>query len=148
MASVNAHLVEGYRVEVTNGRHTWHADEPTDKGGDDTGPTPYELLLGALAACTAITISMYAQRKGMVLTDVSIGYTFDRVHADDVEETEDPGRGYIERVTAEIDIRGDLTDAQRKRLEAIAVRCPVHKTLEHGLHFDETVTVTNEGQVG
>jgi putative redox protein len=141
MASITADLVEGFQVEISNGRHTWSADEPVDKGGSDVGPTPYELLLGGLAACTCITLSMYAQRKKMALEGISVGYTFDRVHADDVEDCDDPKSGYIEQVTTEIDIRGDFTDAERRRLESIAVRCPVHKTLEHGLRFDETVTV-------
>ena len=139
--SISAELIEGYQIEISNGRHTWGADEPLDKGGSDTGPTPYELLLGSLAACTCITLSMYAKRKAIALEAVTVSYTFDRIHADDVEATEDLTRGYIERVSSEIELRGDFTDANRKRLESIAVRCPVHKTLEHGLHFDDNVTV-------
>jgi putative redox protein len=141
MPSITAELVEGYQVEISNGNHTWGADEPDSKGGTDTGPTPYEMLLGALAACTCITMSMYARRKGIALEGVSVGYVFERVHADDVQEAEDPSRGYIERVTSEIEIRGDFTDAERDRLRSIAVRCPVHKTLDHGLHFDDNVTL-------
>ena len=115
--SISAELIEGYQIEISNGRQTWGADEPLDKGGSDTGPTPYELLLGSVAACTAITLSMYAKRKEIALASVTVSYTFDRVHADDVEASEDPTRGYIERVTSDIELRGDFTDAERKRLE-------------------------------
>ena len=85
MATITADLVEGFRVEINNGRHHWTADEPVDLGGTDEGPNPYELLLGALAACTNITVAMYARRKEWSLDSISVRYEFDRVHADDCE---------------------------------------------------------------
>ena len=79
MPTITADLTSGYRVEVTNGTHVWLADEPTDVGGTDTGPNPYELLLGSLAACTCITLSMYAARHEIDLTSISAQFTYERM---------------------------------------------------------------------
>lgn len=139
MTTITAELGENYQVDITNGRHTWRADEPVDLGGDDTGPNPYDLLLGSLAACTTITLALYAKRKKIDLQTVSAEYSFDRVHADDCEQCDDDHQGMIDRVTSRIFIDGDFDEATRKRLQEIAVRCPVHKTLANGVVFDETV---------
>ena len=141
MATITADLVEGFRVEINNGRHQWTADEPVDLGGTDEGPNPYELLLGALAACTNITVAMYARRKEWSLDSISVTYEFDRVHADDCESCDDDATGFIERVSSEIFVEGDFTDEQRERLLQIAQRCPVHKTLDRGVHFEESIHV-------
>ncbi|MGF1600376.1 MAG: OsmC family protein [Acidimicrobiales bacterium] len=141
MASIIAELVGNYRVDITNGRHTWRADEPAALGGDDTGPTPYDLLLGALASCTAITLALYADRKGITLGSVSVEYSHDRIHADDCETCDDDLVGMLERVTSRIFIDGDFDEATRSRLQEIAVRCPVHRTLASGVVFDETIFV-------
>ncbi len=139
MASITAELRQNYQVDITNGTHTWRADEPVDLGGDNTGPNPYDLLLGSLAACTTITLALYAKRKQIPLQTVSVEYSFDRVHADDCEQCEEEHTGMIDRVTSRIFIDGDFDEATRKRLQDIAVRCPVHKTLANGVVFDETV---------
>ena len=139
MASITAELLSDYRVDITNGTHTWRADEPVDVGGDNTGPTPYDLLLGALASCTVITLSMYTKRKGIDMTSLSVEYSFDRVHADDCEKCDDHLDGMIDRVTSQIFIDGHFDEATRRRLQEIAVMCPVHKTLAKGIHFEETV---------
>ncbi len=65
MAEITAELVAGTRVSLSNGRHEWLADEPLDKGGEDSGPSPYEMLLGSLAACTLITLVLYTRHKGI-----------------------------------------------------------------------------------
>ena len=140
MATITADLTTGYSVDITNGRHTWKADEPLDLGGTDTGPNPYEMMLGSLAACTAITLSMYAQRKGIALDSISAQFTYDKIHADDCAHCDDEAQGFLHNVTSEIFIDGDLDDTQRARLQEVAQRCPVHKTLAAGLVFDETVT--------
>ena len=139
MTTITAELRENYQVDITNGSHTWRADEPIDLGGDDTGPNPYDLLLGSLAACTTITVALYAKRKKIALQTVSAEYSFDRVHADDCATCDDDASGFIDRMTTEIFLDGDFTDEQRARLERVATRCPVHKTLERGIHFDETI---------
>jgi putative redox protein len=139
MATISAELISGYRVEMTNGSHTWGADEPTDAGGTDTGPNPYELLLASVAACTCITLSMYARRKGITLTSITARYHFDRVHAEDCEFCDERDEGLIDTVRSEIEIRGDLTPEQAERLQQIATRCPVHKTLEREVRFHDDV---------
>jgi putative redox protein len=141
MHTITADLTSGTRVEIRNGRHVWYADEPVDVGGVDGAPNPYEMLLGALAACTCITISYYAARKGLTLHSVSVRYTYDRVHAKDCEDCESADGGWLEHITSEIFIEGQFTDEQRARLREIALRCPVHKTLEKGVRFEESVTV-------
>jgi putative redox protein len=139
MNRVTAELRENYQVDLSNGRHTWRADEPVDVGGDDTGPNPYDLLLGALASCTTITLALYAKRKGIDLRSVSAEYSYDRVHADDCEVCEDWHEGLVDRVTSRIFIDGSFDDQTRQRLQEVAVRCPVHKTLAAGMVFDEVV---------
>lgn len=139
MASITAELLSDFRVDITNGTHTWRADEPVDIGGDNTGPNPYDMLLGALASCTVITLSMYAKRKKIGMTSLSVEYSYDKVHTDDCEQCDDSHAGMIDRVTSRIFIDGDFDDDTRKRLEDIAQRCPVHKTLENGIVFDDSV---------
>lgn len=141
MATITADLTSGFLVEIRNDRHVWRADEPIDVGGTDTGPTPYELLLGAVASCTAITLSMYAQRKGLDVEAISVRYTYDRIHADDCADCDDDAAGYLDHVTSEIFIDGTFDEEQRARLAQIATRCPVHRTLEAGVHFTDRVIV-------
>jgi putative redox protein len=139
MTSITAELLSDYRVDISNGTHTWRADEPAELGGDNTGPNPYDLLLGALAACTSITLSMYAKRKEISISSLSVEYSYDKVHVDDCAQCDETHSGMIDRVTSRIFIDGDFDDETRRRLEEIAQRCPVHKTLEKGIVFDETV---------
>ena len=109
--------------------HNLLADEPESYGGSNLGPTPYDLLLMSLGACTSMTIRMYANRKKLPLDDVTIRLKHDRIHAKDCEECE--GRsGRIERITRYITLTGNLSEEQRQRILDIADRCPVHKTLE------------------
>lgn len=140
MASITATLTHGYTVRLESSEgHTWTADEPEDVGGADEGPNPYELLLGALAACTCITVSMYAQRKDWALERIDVVYEHDRVHADDCAECDDDRTGFIDRIRSRVTIEGDLDDAARTRLAEVAARCPVHKTLEKGVHLVDEV---------
>jgi putative redox protein len=123
-----------YRTAITVGGHTFTADEPLNVGGSDTGPTPYDYLLGALGACTAMTIHMYAARKRWPLDDVIVRVRNARSYAADCEncEAQPVGIGRIER---QIELSGSLTDEQRQRLLAIADRCPVKQTFERGLQI-------------
>ena len=118
----------GLCTEVLAGEHSLVVDEPQELGGTDSGPTPYGYLLAALGSCTAMTLRMYADRKGWPLESVKVRLTHDRMHAKDCEqcETED---GRVERIEREIELVGPLEEAQRRRLLAIADRCPVHQTL-------------------
>lgn len=112
---------------IRAGRHSLVADEPAELG-DDTGPTPYDLLLASLGACTAMTVRLYAERKGWPLEKVSVQLTQRRIHADDARNCE-TRRCTIERIDIVLDLYGLLTDDQRRRLAEIAERCPVHRTL-------------------
>ena len=140
MTRITAKLEHGMAVQLSNGRHQWQADEPLAAGGTDTGPDPYELLLGSLAACTCVTISWYCQHKRLPLESVSAIYDFSRVHADDCKDCDIPDKGYIEKITSNVHIQGDFDEAQRKRLAQIVRRCPVHKTLAHGMAFEDNAT--------
>ncbi len=139
MARITAYLDEGTRVAVTNDRHEWFGDEPIADEGTDSAPTPYELLMGSLAACTALTLRLYARHKQVNLKWVRLEYNFDRVHAEDCAQCDDDATGLIERVQARVTLGGTFDDAQRKRLEQIVSRCPVHKTLAHGMKIFDTV---------
>ncbi|MCA9821186.1 MAG: OsmC family protein [Dehalococcoidia bacterium] len=116
-------------------------DEPTDVQGNDFGPTPYELLTAALGACTAMTLQMYARRKGYPLQEVAVEVEHDRVHADDCEECNEPREGRIDVFRRKIVLRGPLDDAQREDLLRIASRCPVHKTLQNQPEIFDTLEV-------
>ena len=102
-----------YRVDLRVGAHQLVADEPAATGGGDLGPSPFELLLSALAACTATTLRMYADRHGWALTSIDVGVRYD---------VDDEGRGAIERM---ITVPVDLSAEQRQRLADIAERTPV-----------------------
>ncbi len=141
MPTITADLVEGYAVTITNDRHQWVADEPPDLGGTDTGPTPYEMLLGSLAACTSITLSKYAKRKGIALDSISTRYHYERIHADDCERCDDDQTGWLDHVTSEIFLDGRFSEEEADRMGEIAVRCPVHRTLANGITFTESVVV-------
>lgn len=106
--------------------HFARADEPLRFGGSDLGPTPYDLLLMSLGACTSMTLRMYASRKKLPLEDVQIRLLHERVHAEDCVDCEQK----LERITRRITLIGDLNREQRQRLLEIADRCPVHRTLE------------------
>ena len=114
--------------EITVGPHRLLADEPTSSGGDDGGPSPYDLLIAALGACTAMTLRLYADRKQIPLERVRVSLRHDKIHAQDCSECETK-EGRIDRIERLIELEGDLDDAQRARLLEIADRCPVHQTL-------------------
>src|SRR3712207_5945204 len=125
----------GYRTELAAGGHTFVADEPANVGGHDGGPTPYDYLLGALGACTAMTLRMYASRKGWPLEEAVVRVRNARSHAADCADCETKQVG-IRRLERQIELKGALTDEQRERLLAIADRCPVKQTIERGLKIE------------
>ena len=118
----------GFATEFSSGKHSLRADEPETAGGTDTGPTPYDLLLSALGTCTAMTLRMYADRKGWPLDGATVELHHDRVHARDCAECETE-TGYVSRITKRVTLFGNLDDTQHARLLEIADRCPVHRTL-------------------
>ncbi len=139
MATITASLGAGTEVSIHARQFAWQGDEPLAAGGTDTGPTPYELLLGGLAACITVTLRLYANHKGIALDGVDVTLTFDRVHADDCVDCDERADGWIDRIQSDVTIRGQFDEAQRKRLAQVAQRCPVHKTLANGVHFEDRV---------
>jgi putative redox protein len=117
----------GLEQEIVAGKHHWRADEPAGIG-TDKGPSPYQLLLSSLGACTSMTLRMYAQRKGWDLRRVTIRLQHFRIYAEDCEECE-TREGYLDRIERVIEMTGNLDAAQKRRLLEIADRCPVHRTL-------------------
>ena len=140
MATITAELREGTQTAIRTRQFTWRGDEPPTAGGTDAGPTPYEMLLGSLAACITITLRVYADHKGIDLTGVDVAMEFDRVHADDCMDCDDRKAGWIDRIQTQVTIHGSFDDAQRTRLAQVAQRCPVHKTLANGVEIIDSVT--------
>src|SRR6202051_4537535 len=119
----------GFPQEIHAGAHRLHADEPVSAGGTDTGPSPYDLLLAALGACTSMTVAMYARRKAWPLEEVTVHLRHSRIHAADCAECETK-EGMLDRIERDIHLEGPLTEEQRSRLLEIANKCPVHRTLK------------------
>ncbi len=113
---------------IAAGPHQLRADEPASAGGTDTGPTPYELVLAGLGACTAMTIRMYADLKQLPLDAITVRLKHDKVHAQDCAECE-TREGRIDRIDREIELAGAIDEEQRQKLLEIANKCPVHRTL-------------------
>ncbi len=119
-----------YAQDIRSRMHVWQAGEPEELGGTDNGPTPYELLLSALGACTAITLEMYAARKGWPLTKVHV--TLEHSKEARAGENADKPVDMIDRI---VRLDGDLDDDQRARLIEIAEKCPVHRTLTNQIRI-------------
>jgi putative redox protein len=119
---------DNLRHKVKVGSHTITADEPTDNGGNDDGPSPQELLAASLASCTAITMELYAKRKGWDVAGLTV----------DVEYTP-AARGSVTHFHLLMKMPAHLSEEQVERLQAIAAKCPVHRTLEGEVAFEEQV---------
>ena len=139
MSSI-AHSGTNYQVEITNGRHYILADEPLGTG-DDLGPSAYELLLSALAACKMITVQMYSRRKGWPLENVKVSLGFQKVHARNCEDCASDPNAKIDLIECQTEFEGQLNPEQIDRLAQISERCPVHRTLT-----SETKIRTNVGE--
>ena len=119
-----------FQQSIALGRHHLIADEPTKMGGLDSGPSPYQLLLAGLGACSAMTIRLYAKWKNFPLDRVSVDLKHSREHqADSAISATGPSKPKLERIERVVHLQGDLSDAQRAHLLEIAERCPVHRTL-------------------
>ncbi len=115
--------------EITAGPHRLLADEPVRSGGLDSGPSPYDLLLAGLGACTSMTLRLYAERKALPLDRVTVRLSHDKIHAADCQNCETKEE-MLDRIDRTITLTGNLDRDQRKRLLEIADKCPVHRTLK------------------
>lgn len=121
--------IDGFETHINVGGHGLVADEPVAVGGTNTGPSPYGLLSAALAACTTMTLKMYAARKKLPVTSITAGVRHSKIHAKDCEDCESSGDARVDVLDKTLEIEGDITDEQRERMGEIASRCPVHRTL-------------------
>ena len=128
----------GYRTEIMAGAHHLVADEPVAVGGTDTGPTPYDLLSAALGACTSMTLRMYADRKEWPLEEVVVRLAHKKIYAEDCKTCGEEG-GKIDHIDRELELTGELDEAQITRLLEIADRCPVHRTLHGDVRVETTL---------
>ncbi len=136
MTPITARLDKGYQTTINIRQHTVMADELISDGGEDTAPTPMEILLGTVGACVAVTTQAYAKRKNWPLEGVSVELDMERIKSADY-----PAYGgdapFIHEIREAIHFDGPLTDEQRERLMVIAGKCPVHLTLENPVFFVE-----------
>ncbi len=123
-----ARHTENFQHDIEVREHHLTADEPQDAGGDDAAPSPQELLAASLASCTAITMEMYAKRKGWDVGSIEVEAEFAPAE-----------RGTPTRFSLVMRLPGNLSDEQVERLKVIATKCPVHRTLDGEVMFDERV---------
>jgi putative redox protein len=116
-----------YQQAVSAGQHQLIADEPASMGGGDAGPAPFDFIMSGLGACTSMTLRMYAERKSLPLTGISVALSHDKIEVDGVMR---------DRISRDITLEGDLSEEQRQRLLEIANKCPVHRALSQSMLLD------------
>jgi putative redox protein len=127
-----------FTTQLQTKNHSFIADEPRNVGGDDFGPSPYEYLNAAIATCTAMTVKLYAQRKGWDLKEVYVYMSHARKHSEELMlPIEKPG--YLDHISKKLKFIGNLDDKQKQRLKEIASKCPVHKTVASEVVFDTQI---------
>jgi putative redox protein len=126
---------KNYKTEIFARQHTIIGDEPLSIGGEDLGMVPFELLLASLGECTAITLRMYASRKGWAIGNISVKLTLKEISTEDKTS-------YITRA---LNFEGDLTEEQKNRLLQIANACPVHKLLTNPIQIQSFLNEDIEG---
>lgn len=130
MSEVTVTSLSNLQNEVRYGAdHKFITDEPMAAGGEDAGPDPYTLLLGALGSCISMTTMLYARRKSWPLEGVKVRLRQNRIHAADCQECQHTSEGLIHRIERAVTFAGNLSDEQRARLQEIAHKCPIHRTL-------------------
>jgi putative redox protein len=138
MSEVTVTSLSNLRNEVSDGGGlTLVTDEPAELGGEGAGPDPYMLLLAALGSCVSMTVTLYARRKGWPLERVRVRLRQRRVHATDCAECGSDSADFIHHIERAVELEGDLTEEQRARLQEIAHRCPVHRTLTNEIAVTE-----------
>lgn len=138
MSQVTARIGKDlYKTQLSTNKHSIIADEP-DPLGTDIGPNPYDLLLMSLGSCVAMTLRMYADRKGWPLEAVEVQLSQERVHAKDCEQCKSD-EGYVHFIEKRLKFEGPLTEKQIKRLLQISDRCPVNKTLTSEIKIENVL---------
>jgi putative redox protein len=122
---------ERYTHDIKVGAHSVTADEPASQGGQDMGPSPQELLAASLASCTAVTMEMYAERKGWNVDGLEVACIYTPAE-----------RGCPTRFELTMRMPAHLSEEQVERLQVIAAKCPVHRTLEGEVAFEERIELT------
>ena len=130
MSEVIVRSLSNLKNEVSYGNYNKIlTDEPVEAGGEDAGPDPYTLLLAALGSCISMTTKLYAKRKGWPLEQVTVRLRQQRIHATDCVTCDKEAEGYVHHIERSVSFEGNLSEEQRARLQEIAHKCPVHKTL-------------------
>ena len=130
MSDVIVTSLSNLKNEVSYGNyHEFITDEPIEAGGEDAGPDPYTLLMAALGSCISMTTKLYAKRKGWPLERVTVRLRQQRIHAADCVTCAKEIEGYVHHIERSVEFEGDLSEEQHARLQEIAHKCPVHKTL-------------------
>ena len=140
---VNVRELDGFTQSVRTNDHELLADEPASVGGANMGMTPYDLLLAALGTCTSMTLRMYANHKKLNLESIEVNLSHQQIHAKDCEDCESES-GKISQIKKKISVSGDLTPEQVNRLNEIADRCPVHRTLMSEKKIDSTIQLVED----
>ena len=135
----------GFKQEITAGKHSLIADEPVSAGGGDAGPDPYDYLLASLGVCTSMTVGFYARRNKFPLENITVSLWHSRIHATDCEECATK-EGMLDRIDVEIELTGPLTAEQHAKLMEIAAKCPVHRTLTSEINI--RLRAADESPVG
>jgi len=136
----------GFTQEIVARQHRLMADEPSGTGAGDMGPTPYELLLAALGACTSMTVGMYARARNWPLEGVIVRLGHSKIHAADCADCETE-EGMLDRIECELELAGPLTPEQRSRLLEIASKCPVHRTLTSKIDIRSRLAQQTSGPI-
>jgi putative redox protein len=128
-----------YTREITANNHVLIADEPTQYGGNDLGPSPYELLLASLGSCTSLALRMYANYKKIPLEKATVKLKHYKIHAEDCKNCSDKN-SMLDRIDVQIELQGNLSLEQRTKLLEIAKHCPVHRTLTSQILINTELT--------
>ncbi len=142
--STQSHIVayldtnEKFTTHIKADQHNLIADEPKSFGGNDFGASPYQLVASGLAACTVMTLRLYAERKKWDLKEAFCHIRHEKTHLEDCKDCENP-KAKIDKFTRELELIGDLNDEQKQKLLEIADKCPVHRTLENVAHIETRI---------
>lgn len=135
-AQITLRKDDKFRTKIQSRHHVYYADEPEDAGGDDTAATPMEMAMGSLGACIAITVKLYADRKGWPLEGIDVSLDSQRFNAKDYDAYEGDAQ-FIHEIRKGIKFHGDLSEDQLERLYDIAGKCPVHRLIANPVFFVE-----------